>query len=56
MKKYEVKRFDMVAIDVKSLCEEVEKFLNEQGVELTQTFTTGRWLIVIFKTDKDKEV
>ena len=47
MTRCSVKRFDTVATDVKSLCEQIEGILNEQDIESIHTFTTGRWLILI---------
>jgi hypothetical protein len=47
MKGYSVKRFDTVATDINTLCEEIEQILNEKDIESINTFTTGRWLVLI---------
>ena len=47
MTQCKVKRWDTVATDIKSLCEEIEKILDEKDVESIQTCTVGRWLILI---------
>jgi len=49
MSKCQVKKFDSVATDVNCLCQEIEVFLNsqEQEVDSIQTFSSGRWLILI---------
>jgi len=51
------KRWDSVATDVNTLCQEIEEFCNSQEVESIQTFSFGRWfvLVVLLKTDKNKE-
>jgi len=54
MTKSKIKRFDTVAMDIKTLCEGIEEFLNSGEVIFFHTFILGRFciLIAIFKTDK----
>jgi len=47
MSKCQVRKWDLVATDVNTLCQEIEAFLNFQEVELIQTFSFGRWLVLV---------
>lgn len=51
------KRWDLVEINIPTLCQEIEDFCNLQEVKVCTAFIFGRHLVLIaiFKTDKDKE-
>lgn len=57
MTKCEIKRWSLGSTDIQTITQEIEKFLNLQEVVALETliFQGQLTLIVIFKTDKDRE-
>jgi len=51
------KRWDIVQVDVNTLCQEIEDFCNSGEVVSVETLSVGRHLlvIVVFKELKNKE-
>jgi hypothetical protein len=42
-----VKRWDTVLTDINTLCQEIEEFLNSGEVKIVQSFTFGRFFLLI---------
>jgi len=50
-----VRRWDLVTTDIGTISREMEGFLNgEQEVKSVETFTFGRWVVVIALFEKEE--
>ena len=42
-----VKWWDLIEVNINTLGKEIEEFCNSQEVETIQTFSFGRWLVLV---------
>ena len=53
MNKCITKKWDLVEIDIPTLCQEIEDFCNSRKVEAINTFISGRWFVVVAIFEKE---